>query len=581
MKDPRNSLINQILVCFFPVWYFSNQSDRTEWEALHQKEYATFLRIAAIGACIVCITLYVVLDRQLYQGSGNEDRYSGSVLYRVSTILFALLLLLYSYSSLYKISKYYKLPIVLFALYVSSFHIYYTSSIDRDIPIFYAYFNPFILVWLCQFGPGASALLLSLILIPISIIIIKSNPDPSSFYHVVSLTSLSIPMLFLMRLEMLNKIKFFLINKKYLEQTRLRYEETKLRYKELGDLSAQVAHDIRSPLSAIMILAKDNPSIPESSRILFRTGVTRILDITNDLLNKAKAFLDSTKEEILPESENSSVLLLTSIIGSIVSEKRVEFRSRLDVQIETNFDRSSFGLFANIQKSELKRILSNIINNAVEAVKDKGRIEISASLLSDSACITIQDNGVGIPADILPKLFKKGATFNKSTNNLGVGLYHANSKIIDWGGSINIDSEVNVGTKVSISLPACVAPKWFASKLDLKATSKIVVLDDDLAIHQVWDKRFSGVQLVHLSTVDEFSVWHQQNNSEDVLYLIDYELLGQSKNGIEIISGFNIQANSVLVTSRSEEQELIDKCISLGIKILPKISADQVPINQN
>jgi hypothetical protein len=169
---------------------------------------------------------------------------------------------------------------------------------------------------------------------------------------------------------------------------------------------------------------------------------------------------------------------------------------------------------------------------------------------------------------------------------LGVGLYHAKTKLNAWGGDITISSEVGKGTKVSLSLPACVAPKWLAKKIEILPNSKVVILDDDLAIHQVWDKRFAninmqGLEFFHLSTVDQFETWFKENSNLNTLYLVDYELLGQSKNGVEIIRGFNIQDRSILVTSRSEEQGLIDKCLKFDIKILPKISADLVPIVTN
>jgi signal transduction histidine kinase len=579
----KGSLTSRILLCFFPTSYFDNQNDLKEWQEVHRKEYRIFLRFSTIFIWVVCLSLHMFLDRKIY----SQTAYINSVFLRLTVCLIALLVLFYSYSNHYKHSRYYKVPIIFLTIYIAVYQVIFSTLFNETIPIFYLYLVPFIMTWVCQLSPGASALMLASILIPISIVIVNWHPaDSSYFYHAVSLTTLSVPMLFLMRLEMLNKIKFFLMNKKYLEETRLRFEETKLRYKELGDLAAQVAHDIRSPLSAIMVLAKDNPNIPEDSRVLFRTGVTRILDITNELLNKARVFLSSTnKEEVVSEqAEKNAVHLVTDIVDNIVSEKRVEFRSKLGVNIQTNFSQNSFGLFANIQKSELKRILSNLINNSVEAVKNKGRIEISAELVSDAITIIVQDNGCGIPADVLPKLLKRGASFNKDEGNLGVGLYHAKTKLNAWGGDIVISSEVGSGTKVTITLPACVSPKWFATTLNIQPNSQVVVLDDDLAIHQVWDKRFlslnlnqMGVEVLHLSTVHQFEMIHK-NISNDVVYLIDYELLGQPKDGVEIIRDFNIQDKAILVTSRSEEQGLINKCINLNIKILPKISADLVPI---
>lgn len=575
-KKFKESFWGRVLVCFFPTLYLDSKKDLQEWEENHRRNYITFLRVCLVGASIVLLLLYFLVDSR----PTMREHAVYFTFFRFSVILLCFALLYYTYTEHYQKNRYYKLPVYAVALVYTVLQTYMIFFLDSEIPLLYLFLGPLLFVWIFQLSPGASTIIATLGLGLISVLVMAIFPYNNFYFNnIVSLLSVAVFMSFLMRMVMLHEVKFFVVNKRFLE-------ETKLRYKELGDLAAQVAHDIRSPLSAIMILAKDNPNIPEDSRVLFRTGVTRILDITNELLNKARGFLDSTKQEhVVDVVEKNSVHLITNILESIVSEKRVEFRAKLNVQIQTNFNSSSFGMFANIQKSELKRILSNLINNSVEAVKEKGRIEINATLVSDTVIISVQDNGIGIPAEILPKLLKRGATFNKGEKNLGVGLYHAHTKVTGWGGNVTITSELNRGTKVTLTLPACVPPKWFAEKIEVSSYSKVVILDDDLAIHQVWDKRFAniieeetGIELVHLSTVGQFELWSKENTSSDVLYLVDYELLGQTKNGVDVIKSYGLQDCAILVTSRSEEQPLIDRCLNLGIKILPKISADIVPI---
>ncbi|MBL7916989.1 MAG: hypothetical protein JNM96_01240, partial [Bacteroidia bacterium] len=341
-----------------------------EWKTNHKKNYVLFLKASAIGAALVNLLLYLFVDVR-----PSTENYANYFLF-IRTIIIALSLLMFFYpdSNYYKKSEHYKAPVFLFALFFCYIQFYNIAFVDHEIPIIYLFLAPFIFVWILQLSPGSSVIILTLILTAKSVGIMVLNPNNVFYFNnIVSLFSVAIFMIFLMRMSMLNEIKLFLANKKYLE-------ETKLRYKELGDLAAQVAHDIRSPLTAIMILSKDEPSLSEDSRILFKTGVTRILDITNDLLNKAKGFLTTNQESPTEETEKSSVQLITTIIESLVSEKRVEYRSKLNVNLQTNFNQSSFGLFANIQKSEFKRILSNLINNSVEAVRNRGKIEVTAEI---------------------------------------------------------------------------------------------------------------------------------------------------------------------------------------------------------
>jgi hypothetical protein len=250
-------------------------------------------------------------------------------------------------------------------------------------------------------------------------------------------------------------------------------------------------------------------------------------------------------------------------------------------------DASSYGLFAQVQPTEFGRVLSNLINNAVEAIHDIGLVEVILTATADHVFLTIRDNGVGIPQELLPLLWEKGRTHGK-VGGSGLGLYHARSKITEWGGSLSIESKLGQGTTLTIQLPRPTAPAWFVPKIELHHRQNLVILDDDTSIHKVWKTRIEDLAKIagtqfrrhHLSTPDELQAWiarHPQE-IENTLFLCDYELLGFDQNGLDIIDQGGIKERSILVTGRFAEAKLRTRAEQLGVKLIPKGLASMVPL---
>lgn len=350
-------------------------------------------------------------------------------------------------------------------------------------------------------------------------------------------------------------------------------------------LAAQVAHDIRSPLAALMSAEKDLKVLPEDTRILIRGALNRIRDIANNLLEQNKAKISKTANKDDSRIETGSVELLSSLIDSIVSEKRLQNRSLMGIDIELQLEPSSYGLFAELEAVEFKRVISNLINNSVEAFDNQqGRISVCLKKVKSSAVIEIADNGKGIPHEILGNLMNRGETFGKEQGS-GLGLYHARSQINEWGGEIKIESQIGQGTSVTIEIPAAKSPDWFVQKLFVPNSGKVLILDDDAGIHQIWQSRFeeagsksSKVSLAHASTPKQADDFIHQFGTPNTIYLFDYELLGSKVSGLDLIEKYQIQKQAVLVTSRFEEPSVRERCSRMGVKLIPKSMAAIVPI---
>lgn len=360
----------------------------------------------------------------------------------------------------------------------------------------------------------------------------------------------------------------------------------RLRLKTMEALSSQatqVVHDIRSPLTALDMALSDIPELSENKRILIRNASQRIHDIANNLLRKNFHKKKGEKQKSKEDTTQVTTTLLSSLVETITSEKRSQFRSKIEIEINQVLDADSYGLFAEVNPSELKRIISNLVNNSVEAITGPGRIEIG---LSDGL-LFVKDNGKGIPPEVLAKFGEKGVSYGKegTQSGSGLGVYHAKTTVESWGGQLYATSILNKGATFTLKLPLVEPPSWFVSSLELTPNTQIVVLDDDVSIHQIWKERLETLknkknqyEIFSLSTTEDLQTWVKNNKTDNALFLCDYELIGSKKTGLDIIEELKLQKRSILVTSRFEEDEIKNRCIKLGVRCIPKGLANLVPI---
>jgi signal transduction histidine kinase len=348
-------------------------------------------------------------------------------------------------------------------------------------------------------------------------------------------------------------------------------EQAELKIKQ--KLYDQVSHDIRSPLAALDTLIDHINSIPESKRNLVRHAVNRIHNIANKLLQGTNKKMQGLETPMLYE-----------LVNSMIMEKRVEFQSCQNIEVHFNYNTDAYGIFVKVDSTEFKNILSNLLNNSKEALKESKSGNILVSIKDDKTGyveLEINDNGCGISKKNLPQVLNKGATFGK-TGGRGEGLYLAKTNIKKWHGTIKIESEENKFTRVIINLPKSRPPAWFVPEIKLQESTEIIVVDDDSSIHQIWKNRF-GVfkgarKIKHYYTPHEIINEYSSKTHDNILFLIDFEYFKHKKNGFDIIKELHIEKESILVTSRYEEEFVQNTCKKLKIKLLPKSMASLVPI---
>lgn len=294
----------------------------------------------------------------------------------------------------------------------------------------------------------------------------------------------------------------------------------------IGRMAAQVAHDIRSPLAALNAALHDLSALPGDRQELARGAMGRIGEIARDLLDNYKkpgAALTSEK----PASPQD----LKCLIDPVIAEKRAQYAFKSGITIE--FSAAAGNAKAVVQPAEFRRIISNLVNNAVEAFESGGRVTIELAKAGDKILLKIGDTGKGIPVAILAKLGQKGETHGKA-GGTGLGLYHARTSVENWGGKLDIHSVVGKGTTVTIELRAIDSAPPSASPYMQGAGRLTILVDDDALVRMNWKTaaKVNGISLKIYSNPKEFLAETGQLPKDVSIYL-DSDL-GDGVKGEEI-----------------------------------------------
>ena len=305
-------------------------------------------------------------------------------------------------------------------------------------------------------------------------------------------------------------------------------------------LAAQVAHDIRSPLAALNSVLNDLSALPLEKRELVNGAVGRIGEIARSLLeNYRKPGVNAETSDKLSQN------YLRPIIEPVLAEKRAQYASRPEIKIEFTAADAS----ANVRPAELRRIISNLVNNAVEAFDNGGRVSVRLSRLDSRVLLEVSDDGKGISPEILVKLGQKGETHGKA-GGTGLGLYHARTTVESWGGTFKITSEPNKGTSVKIELPCFHQPPVQAAP-----PTYVVLLDDDILVHMNWkmSAKNAGVALKAYKTPEEFSAAAGSMPKDTKIY-IDSEL-GNGARGENIAKALHNEGFTDLTMATGHSAE--------------------------
>ncbi len=370
------------------------------------------------------------------------------------------------------------------------------------------------------------------------------------------------------------------------ERLRIENEKQKTLLEQEGKftkLANQVAHDIRSPLASLVTIVKESTQLPEANRIALREAAIGISDIANHLLHQYQK-KDAAE---MAEFEERQAVLVSTVLLETLSAKKYQYEN-LPVKFDYHFEPNTHFAFIKTQASSFKRMLSNVINNAVDALEEEsGKVDLHLKADNEWVKIIIQDTGKGMSSELLDKIMRKTAVTEGKKSGHGIGLTQVWETLEHNQGEMQIASEPGKGTTLTLIFPRATAPHWIAETITLRPNDIIVILDDDTSIHGAWDLRFdsilgadASIQLKHFhqgKEALEFIAALAPTEKESVFLLSDYELLTQELNGLEIIAESEVE-RSMLVTSHYAHILIQEKAVKIGTQILPKQLASEILI---
>ncbi|MCL2636796.1 MAG: ATP-binding protein [Oscillospiraceae bacterium] len=229
--------------------------------------------------------------------------------------------------------------------------------------------------------------------------------------------------------------------------------------KAKGDFLSNMSHEIRTPLNAIIgmtSIAQKAENVTEKNKSLdsISEASSHLLSIINDILDMAK--IEANKLELSPIEYNFEQMMQR--IMTIIRFRSDEKQQNLNINIDEKIPAYIIG-----DDQRLSQVITNLLSNAVKFTPEGGVINLNASLVEDvgGSCelqIIVEDNGIGISPEQQSKLFnafeQAESGISREYGGTGLGLAISKRVIELMGGQIKVESELNKGTRFTITVKA-------------------------------------------------------------------------------------------------------------------------------
>ena len=214
------------------------------------------------------------------------------------------------------------------------------------------------------------------------------------------------------------------------------------------EFSANVSHELKTPLTAISGFAeimKDGWAKPEDYQMFalkIYNETQRLINLIEDIIKLSR--LDENKIEITKESVD--MLVLAKDAAARLSSKAKD----KNISVTVNGDHGNITGVRQI----LDEMIYNLCDNAIKYNKKNGKVEVIVKDYISNVSVTVKDNGIGIPAEDLDRVFERFYCVNKShskeSGGTGLGLSIVKHGAIFHNAKINIDSTLGIGTSIEI-----------------------------------------------------------------------------------------------------------------------------------
>jgi signal transduction histidine kinase len=211
------------------------------------------------------------------------------------------------------------------------------------------------------------------------------------------------------------------------------------RFAAIGQLAGMVSHDLRNPLAgiknAVYLLKKKQTQLDNSGSCMLDTidqAVEHADNIITDLL-------EYSREVHLQLEDHSSKTLVSYVLLSVQIPSNIRIIQKVDSQQ------------LRVDASKVQRVFVNLVKNAVEAMPNGGKLEITTLKTKNSFDFIFSDSGVGMSEEVVAKIFTP--LFTTKAQGMGLGLVICKRLVEAHNGTISVESFAGRGTMFTVSLP--------------------------------------------------------------------------------------------------------------------------------
>jgi two-component system phosphate regulon sensor histidine kinase PhoR len=236
------------------------------------------------------------------------------------------------------------------------------------------------------------------------------------------------------------------------EMVAILYDITELKNLEQmkKDFVANMSHELRTPLTAIkgfVETLEEEEEIKNAQYLeIIKRHTDRLMNIVNDLLLLSE--LEQTGSALVIENVNLASLTenILKVFEQGAKEKGIQLKLVAGEDLKT----------IQADPFKLEQMFINLLDNAIKYT-EKGEVSVTLTQIDSKFVIEIQDSGIGIPSSHLPRIFERFYVVDKSRSKklggTGLGLSIVKHIVLLHGGTIDVESSLGIGTKITIVLP--------------------------------------------------------------------------------------------------------------------------------
>jgi hypothetical protein len=296
--------------------------------------------------------------------------------------------------------------------------------------------------------------------------------------------------------------------------------------KKMFKIASHAAHDIRTPISILSILSYETEKkLDAKDWCIYKNALTEIQITADDLLSLQKKAADQ-KESPAPKVSHFQYAAI--LLVNFITKKSREYSSN-NIKLTCKVDSSAWFTLADIETEQFHDLISQLINNEAERVKNETDKQIFCTIhyqLGDS-------------------------TFTLSVKHS------------------DVDSQ-------NINLPVTrPTPQWWTNQITLPKTGSIILFDDDPLSHQQWEDILASY-LAQLPNVCLYQCYTEADfieslkHTDEKLILIDHDIQRAPKSGLDYIRELNLNNCAILVTNNYYYADIQSQCEMSGVYLLPK-----------